>query len=53
MLSGRGGEGRERKIGRNLYGRKLVKIPVPQFVVFYNGEEEAAGGTGVKAIRCI
>ena len=40
MLSGRGGEGRERKIGRNLYGRKLVKIPVPQFVVFYNGEEK-------------
>ncbi len=39
MLSGRGGEGKERKLGRNLYGRKLVKIPVPHFVVFYNGEK--------------
>lgn len=25
---------------RNMYGRTLVKIPVPQFVVFYNGIEE-------------
>ena len=25
---------------RNLYGHTLVKIPVPKFVVFYNGEEE-------------
>lgn len=25
---------------RNLYGRKLVKIPTPRFAVFYNGEEE-------------
>jgi len=39
MLSGRGGDGKERKLGRNLYGRKLIKIPVPHFVVFYNGEE--------------
>ncbi len=28
-----------RKTGRNLYGKRLVKIPTPQFVVFYNGEE--------------
>ena len=26
--------------GRNIYGRKLVKIPTPRFAVFYNGEEE-------------
>ena len=26
--------------GKNIYGRKLVKIPTPHFVVFYNGEEE-------------
>ena len=39
MLSGRGGDGKERKLGRNLYGRKLIKIPVPHFIVFYNGEE--------------
>lgn len=25
---------------KNLYGRKLVKIPTPRFAVFYNGEEE-------------
>ena len=25
---------------RNIYGRSLVKIPVPKFVVFYNGDEE-------------
>lgn len=25
--------------GRNIYGRKLVKIPTPRFVVFYNGDE--------------
>ena len=24
---------------RNLYGRKLVKIPTPRFAVFYNGTE--------------
>ena len=39
MLSGRGGDGKEKKLGRNLYGRKLIKIPVPHFIVFYNGEE--------------
>ena len=26
---------------KNLYGRSLVKIPVPYFVVFYNGKEPA------------
>ena len=26
---------------RDLYGRKLLKIPVPRFVVFYNGTEHA------------
>ena len=26
--------------GKNIYGRRLVKIPTPHFVVFYNGEEE-------------
>ena len=25
---------------KNIYGRKLVKIPTPKFAVFYNGEEE-------------
>ena len=25
---------------RNIYGRTLVKIPTPQFAIFYNGEEE-------------
>lgn len=25
---------------RNIYGRRLVKIPTPRFAVFYNGEEE-------------
>ena len=25
---------------RNIYGRKLVKIPTPRFAVFYNGVEE-------------
>lgn len=25
---------------RNIYGRKLVKIPTPRFAVFYNGDEE-------------
>lgn len=24
---------------RNLYGRRRVKLPTPQFIVFYNGEE--------------
>ena len=28
------------KSGKNIYGRRLVKIPTPHFVVFYNGEEE-------------
>ena len=26
--------------GRNIYGRRLVKIPTPRFAIFYNGEEE-------------
>lgn len=25
---------------KNIYGRRLVKIPTPRFAVFYNGEEE-------------
>ena len=25
---------------QNIYGRRLVKIPTPRFVVFYNGAEE-------------
>ena len=25
---------------RNIYGRRLVKIPTPHFAVFYNGDEE-------------
>ena len=25
---------------KNLYGRKLVQIPPPQFIIFYNGQEE-------------
>lgn len=29
--------------GRNLYGKSLVKIPTPKFVVFYNGEVQMAG----------
>ena len=24
----------------NIYGKKLVKLPVPQYVVFYNGDDE-------------
>ena len=28
------------KSGKNIYGRRRVKIPTPHFVVFYNGEEE-------------
>ena len=24
----------------NLYGTKLVRLPTPQFIVFYNGEKE-------------
>ena len=36
MLSDKGGE---KKVGKNIYGRRLVKIPTPHFVVFYNGEE--------------
>ena len=26
--------------GDNLYGRKLIKIPEPRFVVFYNGTDK-------------
>ena len=26
--------------GQNLYGTKLIQIPAPRFVVFYNGEEK-------------
>ena len=25
---------------KNIYGKKLIKIPIPKFVVFYNGDEE-------------
>ena len=25
---------------KNIYGKKLIKIPIPRFVVFYNGDEE-------------
>lgn len=28
---------------RNIYGRRLVKIPTPRFAVFYNGTEEQPG----------
>lgn len=27
-------------LGCNLYGTKMVKIPAPRFIVFYNGEKE-------------
>ena len=30
---------RQRKGDSNLYGEKLIKIPKPQFVVFYNGTD--------------
>lgn len=30
-----------RSRGISLYGKKLVKIPVPAYYVFYNGQEEA------------
>ena len=30
----------KKMIGRNIYGKRLVKIPTPHFIVFYNGEEE-------------
>ena len=26
--------------GKNIYGRKLIKIPTPRFAVFYNGDEK-------------
>lgn len=26
--------------GKNIYGRRLIKIPTPRFAVFYNGDEE-------------
>ena len=26
--------------GKNIYGHRLVKIPIPKFAVFYNGDEE-------------
>jgi len=26
--------------GKNIYGRRLLNIPVPKFVVFYNGDEK-------------
>ncbi|MBQ8804299.1 MAG: hypothetical protein IJZ53_11740, partial [Tyzzerella sp.] len=26
--------------GKNIYGSKLIKIPAPKFIVFYNGKEE-------------
>ena len=29
----------KKMIGRNIYGKRLVKIPTPHFIVFYNGEE--------------
>lgn len=29
----------KKMIGRNIYGKRLVKIPTPNFIVFYNGEE--------------
>ena len=25
---------------KNIYGRTLVRIPAPKFVVFYNGDED-------------
>lgn len=28
------------KTGKNIYGKRLVRIPTPHFVVFYNGEED-------------
>ena len=29
-----------RQHGRNIYGKRLIKIPTPKFVVFYNGAEK-------------
>ena len=28
------------EIGKDLYGKKLIKIPEPKYVVFYNGEDQ-------------
>ena len=27
-------------VGKNLYGSKIIQIPAPKFIVFYNGKEE-------------
>ena len=27
-------------VGRNVYGTKIIQIPAPRFIVFYNGKEE-------------
>ena len=29
-----------KKDGKKLYNRKLIKIPTPQYIVFYNGEDD-------------
>ena len=30
----------KKMIGRNIYGKRLIKIPTPHFIVFYNGNKE-------------
>lgn len=34
----------------NLYGTKIVQIPPPEFVIFYNGEKRYAGGDAPEAV---
>lgn len=32
----------------NIYGKKLIKIPTPQYIVFYNGEDDCAPVTKLR-----
>ena len=29
-----------KKHGLNIYGRKLIRLPIPQYIIFYNGTEK-------------
>ena len=38
----------------NLYGTRLVKLPTPQFIVFYNEEKELPDWMELKLVlRCL
>lgn len=39
--------------GKHIYGTKLVRLPTPVYIVFYNGKSEIGERKVAEAVRCV